>query len=289
MGFFAGAVDGDDSHPIEDFSMPPAAGTPTGSLTGIVMDDTTHAPLAGAVVAFGGHASGFAGDYAAITDATGHYTISGIFAGTYPDVFASSAGYDKQVTTMSVASRVNTRDWALRRDFAALGGGSKIVDFSPPDFSAFGCGPSAAVDQSQGSGWGSTSDLGGPKLNEPTVKTPKHVTVQLPTAVNISQLTVDPSNTCGDGGSASTKDFSVETSTNGVNFVSAATGTFGPTNRAKFNTVPLTAGTTGVKFVRFTMKSPQLPDGTDCTVGGFSGCDFMDMSEMEVYGAPATP
>src|SRR5262249_8644486 len=88
MGWFAGAVDGDDSAPVEDFSLPPAPGTPTGSLTGTVTDQDAHTPIAGAVVGFGGHASGFPGDYAAVTDAAGKYTISGILPGTYPAVFA---------------------------------------------------------------------------------------------------------------------------------------------------------------------------------------------------------
>jgi len=50
-------------------------------------------------------------DYAAVTDATGHYTISGILPGTYPAVFARGSGYDRQVTTLSVASRPSTKNW----------------------------------------------------------------------------------------------------------------------------------------------------------------------------------
>jgi hypothetical protein len=34
------------------------------------------------------------------------------------------------------------------------------------------------------------------------------------------------------------------------------------------------------------MLSPQLPAGAVCP-GNFSGCQFMDMSELAVYGAPA--
>jgi hypothetical protein len=88
MGFFAAATDGDDTQPVEDFSMPPAANTPRGSLTGTVTDAQTGTPLAGMTVAFGGHASGFAGDYAATTAADGTYTITGIIPGTYAKVFA---------------------------------------------------------------------------------------------------------------------------------------------------------------------------------------------------------
>jgi extracellular elastinolytic metalloproteinase len=283
MGWFAGAVDGDDTAPVEDFSMPPAPDTPTGSLSGVVTDQDTGAPIAGAVVGFGGHASGFPGDYAATTDATGHYTISGIFPGTYPAVFARGAGYDRQVTTLSIASRPNTRNWALRRDWAALAGGGAVVDFNGPDFTPFGCGPSAAIDQSLGNGWGSTSDP------NPAAPTPKFVTVKLPRAVNIAQVAIDPGNTCGDGGSASTKDWKVETSVDGTTFTLAASGTFGPLDRHHLNLVTLTAGSAGVNFVRFTMVNPQIPgDPATLCPGPFSGCLFMDMSELEVYGAPAS-
>ena len=122
-----------------------------------VTDRDTGAPVSGAVVAFGGHNSGFAGDYAAITAADGTYTISGIFPGTYPKVFSRGAGFDPVVQTVSVASRVNTLNWALRRDWAASAGGGSITAFTPPDFTPFGCGPAGLIDQSQGTGWGSIS------------------------------------------------------------------------------------------------------------------------------------
>jgi hypothetical protein len=81
MGWFAASADGDDVGPVEDFSMPPAPNTPTGTLSGVVTDLDTGALVGGAVVGFGGHASGFAGDYAATTNPDGTYTISGILPG----------------------------------------------------------------------------------------------------------------------------------------------------------------------------------------------------------------
>jgi extracellular elastinolytic metalloproteinase len=280
MGFFAAAVDGDDSAPVEDFSLPPAPNTPTGSLTGRVLDQDTGAPVAGILVGFGGHASGFPGDFAALTNASGVYTINGIFPGTYPGVFARGAGYDRQAVTLSIASRVQVKNWALRRDWAALSGGGQVVAFNGPDFTVFGCGPTGAIDQSLGTGWGSTSDF----VNG--VETPKFVTVRLPVPVDVSEIAIDPGNTCGDGGSASTGDFRLETSTDGVTFTLASSGRFGVADRHRLNSVPLNAGTTdNVQFVRFTMVSTQLVEAGGTCPGNFSACQFMDMSELEVFGA----
>jgi extracellular elastinolytic metalloproteinase len=283
MGWFAGSVNGDDTAPVEDFSLPPAPGTPTGSLTGVVLDQDSGTGAPGVLVAFGGHASGFPGDYAALTDATGHYTISGIVAGTYPAVSASGAGYNNQNATLSVGARTNTRNWTLRRDWAALSGGGTVVAFNGPDYTQFGCGPTGAINQSLGNGWGSDSTL----VNG--VATPKFVLVKLPRAVNVTEVQIDPGNTCGDDATAATGGYRVETSADGSTFTVAASGTFVAADSHRLNTVPLAAGSTsGVQYIRFTMVSPQLP-GNPATVcpGPFSGCLFMDMSEMEVFGVPA--
>jgi extracellular elastinolytic metalloproteinase len=284
MGFFAGAANGDDSAPVADFSLPPGPNTPRGSLTGTINDSETSAPLAGAVVLFGGHASGFAGDYSAVADAAGHYTITGIFAGTYPKVVASAAGYDRVEQTISIGAGTTTRDYALRRDWAALSGGASIGDnFTGPNF-APDCGPDFAIDQSLGSGWGSTSDLGAD--GQPTGDTPKSIVITLPKTITVSEIAIDPNSTCGDGASAATADYSVETSTDGTTWRPAAAGVFGPDNNGHLNSVTLDpGGTAGVAFVKFTMIRPQvfvIPDAA-CP-GAFAGCDFMDMSEIEVYG-----
>jgi extracellular elastinolytic metalloproteinase len=281
MGYFAAAVDGDDTQPVEDFTLPPAPGAPRGSLTGTVTDDATQAPIAGAIVGFGGHASGFPGDFSAVTDAAGRYTISNIVVGKYAKVFAKANGFDPVVATVEITPGENTMNWQLRRDWAALSGGGTVVAFNGPDFTPFGCGPSGAIDQSLGNGWGSTSDF----VNG--VETPKFVTVKLPRTINISEIAVDPGNTCGDGGSASTGNFRIETSTDGQTFVTAASGRFGIADRHRLNSVPLNPGTTdNVQFVRFFMLSTQLIEAGGTCPGAFSACDFMDMSEMEVYGAP---
>jgi len=56
-------------------------------------------------------------------------------------------------------------------------------------------------------------------------------------------------------------------------------------DRHRLNSVPLNAGTTdNIRFVRFTMESTQLVEAGGTCPGPFSACDFMDMSELAVYG-----
>ncbi|HET8658136.1 MAG TPA: carboxypeptidase regulatory-like domain-containing protein, partial [Micromonosporaceae bacterium] len=281
MGWFAGSVDGDDTRPAEDFSMPPAPDTPRGTLTGSVRDLDTGAPVAGAVVAFGGHASGFAGDYAATTDASGSYTISGILPGTYPKVSARGAGYDPVVQTVTVTAGTNVLSWTLRRDWAALGGGGAVVDFNGVDYTPFGCGPPSMFDQSQGSGWSTDTVYTGPLTIEP-----RFVVVRLPVAVNVSQVFINPSNTCGDAGSASTSGYRVETSPDGTTWTLASSGDFGIADRS-YHAVPLAGGTAGVRFLRYTMLSTQVVDLGGACPGPFSGCFFVDSVELGVYGTPS--
>ena len=54
---------------------------------------------------------------------------------------ARGNGYDAKSQTVSIASRAQVLDWALRRDWAASSGGGTIGTFTPPDYTPFGCGP----------------------------------------------------------------------------------------------------------------------------------------------------
>jgi hypothetical protein len=280
MGFFAATVDGSDTAPIEDFSTPPAAGAAKGSIAGTVTNRDTGQPAAGVAVTFGGHSSGFAGSYAAVTDAGGHYKISNIFAGTYPKVAASGSGFERQVQTVTVTRKPATVDWAVRRDWAATQGGAQLVGFNGDDGSDFGCGPAQAIDMSQGTGWSSDAVLTGGTSIEP-----RFITVQLPAAIDLTSIEVDPSGNCGDDPSASTGDYRVETSPNGTTWTVAATGHFGPADRDRMNAVPLTAGKTGVQFVRYTMLGTQVADEGGTCPSDLSGCQFADTVEVGVYGA----
>src|SRR3954452_8175430 len=74
MGFFAGATDGNDTAPVEDFHLPPAPGTPTGTIAGRVFDSVTGLPLAGAPAGIGGLDTP-PSSFAATTDANGGFAI----------------------------------------------------------------------------------------------------------------------------------------------------------------------------------------------------------------------
>jgi 5-hydroxyisourate hydrolase-like protein (transthyretin family) len=276
MGFFAATLDGGDAAPVEDFTLPPNPNTPRGTLTGTVTDTDSGTPAAGIEVGFGGHASNFAGDYQTTTAANGRYTITGILPGTYAKVFVRGAGYDPASQTLSIASRTNTVNWKVRRDWAAGSGGSTVVRFTGPDYTVFGCGPARLFDQSQSAGWGSDVGVNGDL-----------VVVKLPVKVNISDLVINPSATCGDDPTASTGKFRVETSPDNVTWTVANQGQF-PRGTVTATSVPLSAGASGVQYVRYTMLTSQAQDAGLCPPGQpspLSGCTFLDSTELAVYGA----
>jgi extracellular elastinolytic metalloproteinase len=278
MGYFAAALNGDDAQPVEDFSTPPAANTPRGTLTGKVTDSDSGTPVSGLTVGFGGHASGFAGDLVATTGADGSYTISGILPGTYAKVFARGAGYDQQVATLSIPSHTVVKNWSVRKDWAASSGGGSVVSFTGPDYTPQ-CGPGFLIDQSQSSGWGSDVNDGG-----------QTIVLKLSGAVNISQLLINPSATCGDPATVSTGGYRVETSPDGTTWTQAAAGAF-PAGTVTATPVALAAGTgTGVGYIRYTMLTTQGQDAGLCPAGqppADAGCVFLDSTELSVYGPAA--
>ncbi|AGL16817.1 M36 family metallopeptidase [Actinoplanes sp. N902-109] len=276
MGFFAAALDDSDTAPGEDFSLPPGPHAPRSSVAGTVTDQATGRPVAGVAITFGGHSSGFAGSYAAVTDANGHYRIGNVVAGTYPKVAAGGAGLERQVKTVTVTRAPAVVDWTVRRDWAAAPGGAAIIDFTGEDYSDFGCGPGQAIDMSQGSGW--ITDWTG---------APRSVTIALPAAVDLTSIEINPSGTCGDDPSSSTGDYRVETSADGTAWTPAATGHFGIGNRNAMNPVTLTGGTTGVRFVRYTMLGTQVADEGGTCPSQKTGCMYIETAEVGVYGTAA--
>ena len=106
----------------------------------------------------------------------------------------------------------------------------------------------------------------------------KQITVKLPKAITLSQYAVDPGATCGDDDNASVGSYKIETSTNGTTFTQTKAGTFTADQNHKLNPLTPTAGTANVRYVRFTMNAPAGRQRRG------SGEDWMDMSELRVYG-----
>ncbi len=283
MGFFAGAADGSDTSPAEDFSAPPAPGGPTGSISGTVTSADTGLPVQGLTVAIGGHNSdpNPSNVFSATTNAAGGYTISGVPTGTYGKVVAYTVnGFDQgNARSVPVTSGGTTaRDFAIHRDWAASKGGAQIVDISDDTGADFGCGGDQLIDQSEGVGWSAfnpaSSDPENPHAGSPTA------TIALPQAITVRAFLADPAETCGDGPSAETKGYRIETSPNGVTWTVASQGNFAPADAHRLNSLTPTAGTTNVRYVRLTMLSPQN------SLPGNSGADFIDFTELEVLGGP---
>jgi hypothetical protein len=284
MGFFAGAADGSDVSPVQDFNGPPPAGGPTGTISGRVTSADTGLPISGLTVGIGGHAKdpNASNVLAATTNSSGSYSIPNVPAGTYGKVVAfTAAGFDSaQATGVPVTGGGNTaRNFAIRRDWSASSGGASIAQTNDNTGAPFGCGANGLIDQSQGVGWSAFNPSSSDPENTHFGSSPT-VTIQLPQTINVRAFLADPSETCGDGASSETKGFRIETSPNGVTFTTAVSGSFTPAQDHQMNTLTPTAGASGVRFVRLTLLSPQNGGA------GFTGADFIDFTELEVLGGP---
>jgi len=269
MGYFASATDGTDVRPVEDSSLPPTCETDCGTVEGTVTNSLSGKPVAGALVGFAGHMSGLASDLAATTDAGGHYSIANVPFHTYR-LIVSAAGYEPLVRDETIDEAAETIDLSAVRDWAALAAGAKLKGFTRPDYTAYGCGPSGALDGSIATGWGSDSVTN----KSSGVGGPRSITVKLPNKVNITQFAVASNGTCGDGPDAAVKGFTIETKSGHGRWISA----FVNTKRfALGRLVPFTpkVGKKGVTMIRFTMTSNR---GNPL---------FMDVLEVSVRGRPA--
>jgi extracellular elastinolytic metalloproteinase len=290
MGFYAGSLGSRDVDPGASFRMPPPS-TAKGVITGTVTDSKTGDPVEGATVTLAFQRGGVKNP-SVTTDAGGVYTLPPVPQGVYPKLSISARGYDAFTARVNVSGPSVTKDGAIDRDWVARKGGATITKhtgFTAPR----GCNWTNLNDQSQVTGWVTAASLS--RAGHVTAKTPKQVTIHLPEAVDIDRISVDPTAACNVGLSAATGQYRIETSTDGVNFATAAQGTFLVDNRGHLNDVTLTGNTTGVTDIRFWILKPMVLVDTDAYPDGcadptmFGGCTFMSASEMEVYGAPAGP
>jgi hypothetical protein len=266
MGYFA-STNESTAVPLEDFSPPPTAGTPRGRIAGVVRDSVTGQPIAGATVAIGGLAQG-PDRLAGTSGGDGSFAVEGVPARTYPSLVVSAPGYDTIVSTVTVTAGATTPVSPLAaRNWAAIPGGAT---FTPGRFSDEyanqGCGPDAALDQLQGTGWSTDA--------RPAEKS---MVVTLPGPVDVSDFAVDPAEACGDDSTSAMRDYRIETSAGTIDgpWVEAAAGAFGPEARHVLSPVAAAPGTTAaVRHVRLSLLSSQRAG------------DFVDVSEFVVHGTP---
>ena len=110
--------------------------------------------------------------------------------------------------------------------------------------------------------------------------------IELPGTVTIGELDVNPSGTCGDDLTAGVGHYTLETSPDGTTWTPAAAGQF-PAGTATSTPITLTGGTTGVRYLRFSSLTSQAQDAGLCDTATptASGCDFLDQTELAVYGS----
>jgi extracellular elastinolytic metalloproteinase len=285
MGYFAGSFDGNDTTPAASFAMPPAP-LVLRSIEGQVTNPDTKAPVVGVPVTLAFQGGGGTVNPTDTTDGTGHFTIPDVPVGHYAKISVQGAGYEPASRSVTVTSAGGTADLKTRRDWAASSGGASIAAFTGADYTPFGCGPDGAIDLGEG-GWGSNA---GPGSNDaPTaVFHPKHIVVDMHTHVDVSRFGVDPASTCGDDADASTAEYTIATSPDNVTWSPAAHGVFTAGDNGRINPVPASgSGLNNVRYVKFTIESNQVPDfATNCPAGGFDGCSFADLTEVEVFGTP---
>jgi formylglycine-generating enzyme required for sulfatase activity len=177
-------------------------------------------------------------------------------------------------------------DFHLHRDLAASTAGATVASHTGVGFFT-GCAPAQALDLDQATGW-STNVAAGTNIAPSGTFHAKNLVVDLGGTFDLSGFGVDPSATCTDGGSASTGAYRIETSASASGpWTQVKAGTFTPADDGRINQITPDSPAHGVRFVRFWMDSNQVPSfGTNCPNGAYSGCVFVDLTELQVYGAP---
>jgi hypothetical protein len=283
MGFFAGSLGGNDSSPGWSFDTPPASVTDA-TIQGTVTDADSGLPVAGLPVTLAFQGAGTVNP-TDVTDASGHYAITAP-VGSYHKLQVVGQGYSDQ-EDVNVVPGTTTVDFDVHRDLATRAAGASIASQTGVDFA--GCSPRQAVDQNLATGWSTNVSRGSTDFPPSGTFHPKNFVVDLGATYDVKKFGVDPSATCGDGASASTGGFQIQTSNSAAGpWASVSVGTFTSAENGQINMLNSSDPTTPVRFVRFIVTSNQTPAfSQNCPGGAYSGCQFVDLTELQIFGTPS--
>ena len=228
MGYRAAVSDGNDTEPVEDFTLPPDPAGPKGTTTGVVTDSDSGLPLAGVRVGFGGHAS--RAGLRRLPRGRDGLAAAATRSRTCPWAATRSSRSSRRPATTRVVLRdvsvaagaTTTHNLRMTRDWAALGGGAVLGAISDNTGEEFGCGADKAFDQSQATVWSSFNPDG--PGTPPQFDGPPTVVLELPQEVDVTSFLIDPKAGCGNDETSSTREYTIETSANGTDFQTAVDG-----------------------------------------------------------------
>ena len=212
-----------------------------------------------------------------------HYHLDDVPVGTYAKLRCSARATPHGSRSRSATAGA-TVDFAVHKDLATRAAGASINSATGLDFA--GCGPSRR--------WTRTRRPDGAPTSTPATVAraatfhSKNMVVALDGLYDVTGFGIDPSAACGDGASASTAGYQIETSDDGQTWTDADSGTFTSADDGRINALDSGDGATRVQFVRLTLTSNQTPSfASNCPNGGYSGCLYVDLTEFEIYGTPA--
>ena len=310
MGYYASTTGEQDDNPQEDFSLPPAAGSPVGVVTGSVRDDSGN-PLSGVLVGLSGHDTPNAGPaLQALSQTDGTYSIANVPSGTYLQLTANApAGYaDALGGQVDVGNGIVRRDFTIRRNYAdvtatrvpaatipgldASGGANR----NPPDpqwsnwrdETLNGCGPNRLFDGDLGTSAETSAPTDTDDPGTPFDETAaRYITVKLAADVPAAEVWIDPTAHCGGLDGNALGNYQLGVSSDGLTWTIVSTAAFGGADLHHLNRVPINQGEAmpaSIRYVRlYVLRSLGGPDeeGDPLSDGG-----FVMISDLEVYSHP---
>ncbi|GAB3450390.1 hypothetical protein GCM10027517_37740 [Phycicoccus ginsengisoli] len=215
MGASAQSDTGDDTDPTPAFDHPAAARNGTVALT--VVNASTGQPVAGAKVVLGRFEARVTP--LARTGSTGGASVKAL-AGTYPLTIQAPGFGVQTIEGLAVSPGRNTaKTVRLAPNLASTAAGATLVDVSSQDD---GSPAKFAFDDTAASVW-ATKDTGGTPYNDGP---DQRATVKLAAPATVSSVRVSAYKATNASRFTALKDFTVQTSTDGVTWTTARTGSF---------------------------------------------------------------